>query len=272
MTPDQWLQVPVLAEIATCLSEIGIEVQQFHSESGQGQYEFVLAPQPLLSAVDSLIQARQVIAQICALHDLTSTLHPKPFPGIGTAAHVHISLDPPDKDLQFFVGGVLQHLPAICAFTLPEEVSYGRVADDSWTGGTWVAWGTQNREVPLRRVNEGRWEIRCLDGFANVYFAVAAILAAGALGLKDNAVEFAQKDVPYNPSQLDEENRATYGIVQKLPASFQAAADALAIDEKMSEALVEVFVKDYLTMKKSEQKMLADMSDRDRRIWLIERY
>ena len=266
------MQLPMLAEIATCLSEIGIEVQQFHSESGQGQYEFVLAPQPLLTAVDCLIQARQVISQIAALHDLRSTLHPKPFPGIGTAAHVHISLDPPDKDLQFFVGGILQHLPAICAFTLPEEVSYGRVADDSWTGGTWVAWGTQIREVPLRRVNEGRWEIRCLDGFANIYFAITVLLAAGAIGLKNNLVDFAQKDVPYNPSQLDEETRAIYGIIQKLPASFQEAADALAMDAELNAALVEGFVKDYLVMKKGEQKMLADMSDTERRIWLIERY
>ncbi|KAF1976992.1 developmental protein-like protein fluG [Bimuria novae-zelandiae CBS 107.79] len=272
MTPEQWLQIPFLAEIATSLSEMGIEVQQFHSESGQGQYEFVLAPQPLLTAVDSLIQARQVVAQIAALHDLRATLHPKPFPGIGTAAHAHISLDPPDRDLQFFVGGVLDHLPAICAFTMPEEVSYGRVADDSWTGGTWVAWGTQNREVPLRRVTDGRWEIRCLDGFANMYFAISAVLAAGILGLKRNLVEFPQKDVLYNPSQLDEAGRLAHGIARKLPASFEEAAHALAMDVDLSGALAEGFVRDYLAMKESEQKMLAEMPDHGRRVWLIERY
>lgn len=272
MTPEQWLQIPFLTEIATSLSEIGIEVQQFHSEAGQGQYEFVLAPQPLLTAVDCLIQARQVVAQIAALYDMRATLHPKPFPGIGTAAHAHISLDPPDRDLQFFVGGVLNHLPAICAFTMPEEVSYGRVADDSWTGGTWVAWGTQNREVPLRRVNQGRWEIRCLDGFANMYFAVSAILAAGILGLRSNLVEFVQKDVPYNPSQLDEAGRAAYGIEHKLPINFAEAAHALSMDTELREALAEGFVRDYLLMKESEQKMLAEMPEAERRVWLIERY
>ena len=256
LTPEQWLQAPLLAEIATSLSEIDIEVQQFHAESGQGQYEFVLAPQPLLAAVDSLIQARQVVAQIAALHGLRATLHPKPFPGIGTAAHAHISLDPPDRDLQFFVGGVLTHLPAICAFTLPDEISYGRVADDSWTGGTWVAWGTQNREVPLRRVSGGRWEIRCLDGFANLYFAVSAILAAGLLGLKSSVVDFPQRDVPCNPSQLDEAGRAKYGITQKLPATFQEAVHALQADGELKEALADEFVMDYLAMKESEQLSL----------------
>ncbi|KAJ4291107.1 hypothetical protein N0V90_010305 [Kalmusia sp. IMI 367209] len=272
LTPEQWLQMPFLAEIATSLSKIGIEVQQFHSESGQGQYEFVLAPESPLLAVDSLIQARQVVAQIAALHGLRATLHPKPFPGIGTAAHAHISLDPPDRDLQFFVGGVLNHLPAICAFTLPEEVSYGRVVDDSWTGGTWVAWGTQNREVPLRRVKGGRWEIRCLDGFANMYFALGAILAAGILGLKSNVVDLPQRDVPYNPSQLDEAGRVAYGILQKMPAGFEEAARALKADSVLGEALAEGFVRDYLLMKESEQKMLAEMSDEARKVWLIERY
>jgi glutamine synthetase len=138
MTPEQWLQLPFLSEIVLALEEMGIEVQQFHAESGKGQYEFVLPPQPPLRAVDTLIQARQVIAQIASLHGLRATLHPKPFEGATTAAHAHISLDPPEKHMQFFVGGVLQHLPAICAFTMPEEVSYGRIVDDSWTGGTWV--------------------------------------------------------------------------------------------------------------------------------------
>lgn len=272
LSPEQWLQTPLLAEIATSLSDIGIEVQQFHSEAGQGQYEFVLAPQPLLTAVDSLIQARQVVAQIAAFHGLRATLHPKPFPDIGTAAHAHISLDPPDRDLQFFVGGVLTHLPAICAFAMPEEVSYGRVADDSWTGGTWVAWGTQNREVPLRRVSGGRWEIRCLDGFANMYFAISAILAAGILGLTSNVVDFPQRDVPVNPSTLDEAGRATYGVTQKLPTGFGEAAFALVNDNELVEALANDFVGGYLAMKKSEHEMLSKMSDEERRVWLIERY
>jgi len=196
LTPEQWLQLPFLAEIATSLADIGIPIQQFHAEAGAGQYEFVLPPLPPLAAVDTLVQARQVIAQIAATHNLRATLHPQPFSGIGTAAHAHISLSSPDKELAFFVGGVLKHLEAICAFSLPEAVSYDRVVDDSWTGGTWIAWGTQNRETPLRRVNRGRWEVRCLDGMANMYLAMAAIVGAGLLGLKAGSEDFMEKDTP----------------------------------------------------------------------------
>lgn len=127
-----------------------------------------------------------MVQQLAHTHGLRATLHPQPCPGIGTAAHAHISLTPPGRASDFF-GGVMQHLRAICAFTLPEDVSYLRIVDDAWTGGTWVAWGTQNRETPLRRVGEGRWEVRCLDGMANMYLGIGAVLAAGLLGLRNGA-------------------------------------------------------------------------------------
>ncbi|KAF2838615.1 hypothetical protein M501DRAFT_821685 [Patellaria atrata CBS 101060] len=191
LSPEDYQKaLPLLHEIASSLKRIGIELQQFHSESGSGQYEFVLAPLPALQAVDTLYQARQVVDQVASKHNVRATLHPLPFPGIGTAAHAHISLQPAyvevelpeDVEAKFWIDGVLHHLPAICAFTLPEGVSYGRVTDDNWSGGSWIGWGTQNREMPLRKVETGRWEIRCLDGMANMYLAIAAIAGAGYMG------------------------------------------------------------------------------------------
>lgn len=311
LTPTQWLQTPMLAEIATSLSDMGIELQQFHAESGPGQYEFVLPPAPPLLAIDTLIQTRQVIAQIAALHGLRATLHPKPFgeKGAGSAAHAHISLQPPTRDMDFFVAGVLKHLPALCAFTMPDAHSYGRVVDDQWTGGTWVSWGTQNRECPLRRIGGGHWEMRCLDGLANMYFVMAGIIAAGMLGLSsasgsapsgptyDQTVagatehggvdlaageeqpsqagpgaSFVEMDLPVNPSTLDDEGRARYGVTRKMPKSFDEAYDALKADGSLKEALGSELVGDYLTMKDYEQEMLDKMAETERRDWLIERY
>ncbi|CAO2656084.1 Nn.00g048870.m01.CDS01 [Neocucurbitaria sp. VM-36] len=285
LTPEQWLQLPFLSEIVLALEQMGIEVQQFHAESGQGQYEFVLPPHPPLLAIDTLLQARQVIAQIASLHGLRATLHPKPFQGIGTAAHAHISLHPPDRDMPFFVGGVLKHLPALCAFSMPEAVSYGRVVDDHWTGGTYVAWGTQNRETPLRRIKTGRWEIRCLDGLANMYFVMAGVIAAGLLGLASASpssssssttggaeVQYPERDVRVNPSTLDEQGRAQYGITKKMPGSIEEAIAALKSDGELNEALAQGLVQDYLSMKESELKMLDGMSESERRVFLIERY
>ena len=190
--------------ITNALQSIGIEVTTMHTEAGAGQYEFVLPPLPPVQAVDTLIQARQCIMQIAASKDLRATFHPMPFPGIGTAAHAHISLNRggvPHPDLEKletpFIASVLDRLTALCAFAMPQATSYGRIVDDSWTGGTWIAWGTQNREVPIRKSAQLRWEIRCMDGFANMYLALAAILGAGLIGLR-SGVEMEMKDCTRN--------------------------------------------------------------------------
>lgn len=305
MSPEQWIQLPFLGEIVLALEDMGIELQQFHAESAPGQYEFVLPPQPPLLAIDTLIQARHAIAQIASLHDLRATLHPQPFEGIGTAAHAHISLHPPDRDMQFFVGGILRHLPAICAFTMPQEDSYARVKDNSWSGGSWVcyplhfppfsdskrerererntpssneyiqvAWGTQNRETPLRRVEPGHWEIRALDGTANIYFVLSALLAAGILGLSANepASAYPERDISVNPAKLDDEDRAELGVTQMLPKSLGEAMDALHRDAALHEALAPGLVRDYLAIKDGERRMLGAMSEYERRMFLIDRY
>lgn len=187
---------PLIMAMANALEHIGILVEQTHSESGAGQYEFVLAPLPPVQAVDTLVQARQCLQQMAAANGLRATCHAQPFPGIGTACHANMSLHASaesenlEKQQMQFMAFVLAHLPSLCAFTMPEAVSYARVADDSWTSGSWVAWGTQNRETPLRRVaapdgSSARWEVRCLDGMGNMYLALYVILRAGLQGLRD---------------------------------------------------------------------------------------
>jgi glutamine synthetase len=193
-TDEQYVKsFDLMLRITAQLKYNGIEIQQLHSEAGAGQYEFVLPPLSPVAAVDALIQTRQCIQQMAAAAGLRATCHPQPFPGIGTAAHAHISFNrsssaSPDveiDDLQMsFMASVIEHIPALCAITMPQEVSYARVVDDSWTGGTWVAWGTENREVPLRKSGPLMWEVRCLDGFANMYLALTAILSAGFDGLR----------------------------------------------------------------------------------------
>jgi glutamine synthetase len=278
-TPEQFeIALPVLAEIADELANIGIDVQQFHSESGPGQYEFVLAPLPIIEAIDMLVQARQVIQQIARLHKLRATLHPTPLKGVSSGQHVHISLNsttlPPEdlnkKEFAFFAG-VLEHLPSLCAFLLPNEASYARIADSMWTSGTWVAWGTQNREVPLRRVNQGRWEIRCLDGFANPYLALSALLAAGLNGVESKK-QMITKDCTLNPAHLTETQLDELGITEKMPSSLEQSLQELEKDDVLRRFISSRLIDDYVVMKRTERKMLDEMDEKDRHGWLVERY
>ncbi|KAK0290689.1 hypothetical protein LTR35_000121 [Friedmanniomyces endolithicus] len=275
---------PLMAAMSLELKGMGIEIEQLHSESGAGQYEFVLRPLPPVQAVDTLVQARQCIQQIAAAQGLRATYHPQPFPGIGTAAHAHISLNSDsltaeelEKTEKSFWASVLAHLPPLCAFTMPQPGSYGRVVDDSWTNGTWVAWGTQNREVPLRRVetygvgNGSRWEVRCLDGLANMYLALGAVVGAGLHGVR-NGTKMVMKDCTSNPTTLSDEQKHEMGITQRLPTNLDQAIEALQQSGSLADALAPGVVSHYLAMKQAEQKMLSLMPQHERKRWLMERY
>jgi glutamine synthetase len=270
LSPTQRLQLPFITAIVLGLDSMAIELQQIYSESAPGQYKFILSPLPPLLAIDTLIQARETISQIAASHGQRATLYPSPFAGAdpGTAAHAHISLLPPNRATQFFVGGVLHHIQAICAFSLPEQASYTR------DGIAWVAWGTQNPHVPLRRISDEKWEVRCLDGTANMYFALGAVIAAGLLGLQSatEGEQYAQADLQANPSMLDEAGRAQYGVLKEMPKSFADALVALMADGALVEALGHELVRDYVVVRESEQKKLNGMGEMERRVYLIERY
>jgi glutamine synthetase len=178
--------LPLIEEIVETLASIGIFLEQFHSESSPGQFEFILPSDSPVAAVDTLIKARQVITCVAEKHGLRATLHPRPYPfAAGTASHAHVSISPPTKEASF-LAGVLHHYPSIVAFTLSGDASYDRVKSGIWSGSEWVAWGTQNREAPIRKISPGHWEIKSLDGLANMYLAMAAFLAAGYSGVKED--------------------------------------------------------------------------------------
>lgn len=285
LTPEQSsTTLPIIAEIVTELANMDIHIQQFHSESGPGQYEIVLPPLPILLAIDTLITARQVVHEIAHSHNLRATLHPTPHGHTGSGQHVHLSLhstpltalnpESLEQNSTSFFAAVLDYLPAICAFSLPNESSYARVQDNAWAGGTWCCYGTQNREVPLRKITATRWEVRCLDGFANPYLALAAILAAGLEGVEQR-VQMKMRDCLENPAELSEEARGAMGIVRRLPQCLGEALDALGglgggrlLKRDGGVRLCE----DYVVMKRAEMSMLGEMTEEERRVWLIERY
>jgi glutamine synthetase len=262
---------PFVSSILLALDATDIQIQSFHvTESPQAQHVkqhvFHLAPQPPLLAIDALLQARHTITQIAAQHDVHATLHPATFgssegtkPSPGT---LRISLHPPEHDMSFFLGGVLAHLPSICAFSTSNGAP-----------SSWVAWGTHNRAVPLCRVKPGHWDLSCFDGTANVYFGVAAIIAAGLLGLQAGEVQaWEEGDLEVDPEVLSEEERARYGVRMKMPGDARQAMEAVKGDAGLVEVLGHEVVEGYMGSREREVKLLAGMDENQRREYLIERY
>lgn len=178
-----------LEEVVLNLEAAGVVVAMFHAESADGQFEIVTGPLPAIAAVDTLYHTRQVVEQTAARHGLRASLHPKPYRDqAGTSCHTHFSLSRRDAE-PAFVAGVLQHLKALMATTTPSVASFDRLCDNAWACGTWVCWGQENREVPLRQIAgpNPHWEMRCVDATANMYLAIAALIHCGLLGIMDHA-------------------------------------------------------------------------------------
>lgn len=267
----------VLEEAILQLAQAGIFVDVFHPESAQGGYEIVLPKTAALEAVDTLLFAREVISACALSKGYKMTLHPKPFATQGgTAAHVHMSISTPEGDkphiYEPFYAGILKHLRALVAFTCSSKSSYDRIQDGCWAGGTWITWGTQNRETPLRKVAGSHWEVKSMDGTANPYLALAALIGAGVHGVvtgeKLDLGDCKMKD----PARLSEEEREALRITERLPRALSEAIEALKDDKVMEKVMGEELVDLYVRVKETELGFQEKMSEEERWRWMVERF
>lgn len=266
----------VIDEAIDQLDAGGVYVEMVHAESAPGQFEIILPKAPTLEAVEALLYARDIISACAAAKGYRVTLHPKPLAnGCGTAAHVHMSIssaggsDP--KIYEPFYAGILKHLRAINAFTYSNMASYERVQDSCWAGGTWVTWGSQNREAPLRKIEGSHWEMKCMDGLANPYLAMSAVLAAGIDGVV-NKEKLIWGDCPDDPALLSDTERGRLGVVARLPRNLPEALDALNQDSDMCEWLGRNLIERYVAIKNAETEFLGEMGESARRTWIMHRF
>ena len=185
----------------------------------------------------------------------------------GNGAHTHISvhggtntpraadasraatLTPTERS---FLQGVLTHLPAICALTLPNAASYARMLDGIWSGGTYACWGTDNREVPLRLCGPAgghHLEVKCVDGTATPHLVFAGLIAAGLRGIVGGEV-LATGDCAKAVYAMSITERRAVGLENavKLPQTIQDARASLGADVGMKGLLGEEFVETYLSV------------------------
>ena len=191
----------LLQEMVFCLQDSGIQVQSFQGE-GEG-YEIVTGPRRPMESIDTLMYVRETIYTLSARRGYRATFYPLPYTeehGVTTlssiGAHTHLSLDSPTPEqADQFLAGVLDCLPSLYAFGLPTHDSYARVKSLG-QAGQWVAYGTENKDCPLRAMQnqKGYWELRFADATANAYVFVAAVIAAGCRGIREK-LPLKQKDV-----------------------------------------------------------------------------
>ncbi|CDO77530.1 hypothetical protein BN946_scf184912.g29 [Trametes cinnabarina] len=258
-----------LEEIARCLIHAGIELQMYHAEAAPGQYEVITGPLPPLEAADALVFTRETIYNIANKHGLRATFAPRLHSdSCGSGAHTHISVhgrsnSPPraadehraptlTPTERSFVQGILAHLPAICALTLPTAASYARMLDGIWSGGTYASWGADNREAPVRLCGprgHHHFEIKCVDATATPHLALAALVGAGLRGIVDGAL-LTVNDCTKPVAEMSVHEREAVGLANptRLPTDIAKARDALRADAVMKEVLGAHFVETYIAV------------------------
>jgi glutamine synthetase len=227
-----------------------------------------IRPVPAPRRKSSVSASAAVAAAVAAAKDAATTTT---IPETAVETAVETTAVPPSEAHKSFYAGVLKHLRAIAAFTLPSPASYDRCSDGTWSGGRWVAWGTQNRETALRKIEGSHWEVRCFDGLANPYLAIAAVLFAGVKGYSDGE-PLVWGDCEIDPAKLTENDRAELGVTQMLPGSVADALETLKKDEELVELMGPELVERYAAVKEMEVQFLGEMGHEERRRWLMERY
>lgn len=168
-----------------------------------------------------------------------------------------------------FLGGLMDHAPALTALAAPSVNSYKRlVVGRALSGATWapahISYGPDNRSAMVR-VPFGRLELRLSDSGSNPYLVTAALIAAGLDGI-DHDLDPGEPRTE-NLYDLSGEELGEKGI-DLLPHTLNQACDALEADEVICQALGTEFVGEFIEIKRQEW----DNYNRHVSDWEVERY
>ncbi len=248
------------------LAGYGLEVVAANHEFSSGQFEINLWHSDALDAADRAFRFKAAVQELARKEGKLATFMAKPFNDEGGSGfHVHFStwsdtgvplFDDPtaghglSKTALSAIAGILKHAPALAAISNPTINSYKRFGPD--TLAPWlIDWGLDNRtamvRIPPERGRASRLELRLGDASANPYLAVAGLLAAAYLGIRDELpAPDALEGYGYDADRAD-----------RLPGDLAAALDAFEADTELVEVLGGAFAQTFLTYKRNELERFA---------------
>ncbi len=198
----------VISEICDHMIELGWGPYQNDHEDANGQWEMNWDFDDALKTADRHTFFKFMAKAIAEEYGYRATFMPKPFiDRTGNGCHAHVSVwDKTGKKNLFhdkkgelgnselaykFLGGIIHNAQALCSIFNPTVNSYKRInAPVTSSGATWapntVTYGGNNRTHMVRIPDEGRFELRLMDGAANPYLMQAGLIAAGLDGVANN--------------------------------------------------------------------------------------
>jgi glutamine synthetase len=193
-------------EMVAKLDEVGLSVERAHHEVGTaGQQEVNYRFDTLRKAADDVMKFKYVIKHTAWDAGKTATFMPKPlFGDNGSGMHTHQSLWKDGEPLfydergygglsdlaRWYIGGLIEHAPALVAFTNPTVNSFKRLVP-GFEAPVNMVYSARNRSAAIRIPVTGtspkakRLEFRAPDPSANPYLSFAAQLMAGIDGIRN---------------------------------------------------------------------------------------
>ncbi|HEY7755644.1 MAG TPA: glutamine synthetase [Actinomycetota bacterium] len=262
----------------------GFPVESWGSEFDTAAYEVNVRYKEAIPAADECFLFRLLVKEIATRHGKLATFLGRPFDDRGgSGLHLNMSFRREDGSNAFHdpnapdglaplargcVAGLLAHHESLAAFAAPHVNAYKRLQPDM-LNGYWANWGFDDRtvcvRVPPARGEGTRIEHRMADGAANPYLVAAAVLHAARLGV-ERGVEPPEAQVAGEPPNTD----------RRVPATLDAALQALEADVELSTALGERLVDTFTRLKRAEweryAKAVGDTSTMDITPWELEYY
>ncbi len=251
----------VLLRTLRQLGDYGLEVVAANHEFSSGQFEINLWHSEAVDAADRAFRFKAAIKELARREGKLATFMAKPYNDEGGSGfHLHFSaaddagtplFDGPGQEHGLSavghsaIAGILAHAPALAAVANPTVNSYKRFGPD--TLAPWlIDWGLDNRSamvrIPPERGGASRLELRLGDASANPYLAIAGLLAAAYLGIRDELKPPpALEGYGYDPSKAD-----------LLPQDLPTALAALEQDSEFIDLLGPQFVSAFLAYKRNE--------------------
>ena len=182
-------------------AEQGLQVDSLVHESGAAQFEINFLHGNALSLADQVFAFKRTVREVAIGLGINATFMAKPYQHeAGSAMHIHQSVvdkngnnifvdtQGEENDLfRCFVGGMQKYIPYCLSFFAPNVNSYRRFSTSNSAPAN-MEWGYDNRTAGLRVPNgppsAKRIENRFPGADVNPYLAMAASLACGYLGIK----------------------------------------------------------------------------------------
>ena len=234
------------SEMTHNLEAAGIRIEVQHHEVGtSGQAEIDMRYDTLLRTADNVTLYKYIVKNTAWQAGRSVTFMPKPiFEDNGSGMHTHQSLWKDGEALFFdesgyaglsdmarwYIGGLLEHAPAILAFAAPTTNSYHRLVP-GYEAPVNLVYSSRNRSAAIRipqysqAPGAKRLEFRCPDPACNPYLAFSAMLMAGLDGVQ-------RRVEPHDPVDKDiyDLPPAELAGLPSVPASLDAALEALEAD------------------------------------------